>query len=265
MSSEDLWKVVGRARFDLDFGGKLRQDFAATVGEAGYQLSPTELSDASAAVDRLLLDPTATLPPQIGATNLAEPEEIHKLRMEQFQRMGKLTDYMFETIKNTLRYASLTYKSITWMNWVTFVMGVALFTFSAIYALYAREKVYSLLFGGLGVSSFVTSFLLNTPVKTQKALSNLVQTEMAFMNFIEQQFLWEGYANIPRGMPPAPDPANIDKACTAMMEVARQTIDMMERYVEDAPTTAAQRSKRARKDGVLPGPSISSPSPSKPD
>ena len=57
MSTEDLWKVVGRARFDLAFGGKLKQDFAGTVHEAGYELSSTELSDANVAVDRLLVAP----------------------------------------------------------------------------------------------------------------------------------------------------------------------------------------------------------------
>jgi hypothetical protein len=265
VSSEDLWKVVGRARFDLDFGGKLKQDFAGTVREGGYKLTPTELSDASVAVDRLLLDPGAgTLPPQMTPPSSAEPEEMHKLRMEQFERMGKLTDYMFETVKNTFRYASLTYKSVTWMNWLTFITGIGLFAFSAIYALYAEAKVYSVLFAGLGVSSFVTSFLLRTPEQTQKALSNLVQTEIAFMNYFDQQVFWEGYANIPRGMPPTPDPANIDKASAALMERARQTIDMLERYVEDAPITV-QRSRRARKESTFPAPTISPPTPAKPD
>jgi hypothetical protein len=264
VSSEDLWKVVGRARFDLDFGGKLKQDFSSTVREAGYQLTSTELSDASVAVDRLLFDPgNSTLPPQMTPPSQAEQEGMRKLRMEQGVRMGKLTDYMFETIKNTFRYASLTYKSITWMNWLTFITGIGLFAFSAIYALYAQEKVYSMLFAGLGVSSFVTSFLLRTPEQTQKALSNLVQTEIALMNYFDQQSFWEAYANIPQGMPPAPDPANIDKASVTLMERARQTIEMLERLRGGHTQPVSAQAHREKSAGRVP--TINSPISTKPD
>jgi hypothetical protein len=266
VSTEDLWKVVGRARFDLAFGGKLKQDFAGTVHEAGYELSSIELADANAAVDRLLLDPT-TLPPQMAPPSAAEQAQMSKLRTEQLERMGKLTDYMFETIKNTFRYASLTYKSITWMNWLTFVTGIGLFAFSAVYALYADQKEYSVLFAGLGVSSFVTSFTLRPPEQTQKALSNLVQTEIAFMNYFDQQSFWEVYANMQSGLPPALNPANIEKASSELMERARQTIDMLQRYVEDAPVAEGgptQHSRRARKESGTPAPTISPPSPAKP-
>ncbi|GEM_PF-1921441 len=248
MASEDLWKVVGRARFDLNFGGKLRQDFAGTVREAGYELTPTELSDAREAVERLMFDPLANaLPPYVAPPSPVEQEQVRKLRMEQFERMGRLTEYMFETVKKTFRYASFTYKSIIWMNWLTFGTGIGLFVFSAIYALYAKEKVYSVLFGGLGVSSFVTSFLFRPPEQTQRALSKLVQTEIAFMNYFDQQCFWEGYANLLHGTPPVPDPANIDKASATLMERARQTIDMLEQYVEDDERAANRRARSSRK------------------
>jgi hypothetical protein len=247
VSSEDLWKVVGRARFDLDFGGKLKQDFEGTVREAGYELSPTELSDARVAVDRLLLDPgTGTLPPQMVPLGPADVDKMRRLRTEQLERMSNFSNYMYETVKKTFGYASLTYKSIIWMNWLTFITGIGLFGFSAIYALYAEAKVYAVLFAGLDVSSFVTSFLLRPPEQTQNALSNLVQTEIAFMNYFDQQSFWEGYANIPHGMPPAPDPANIEKASAALMERARQTIEMLERYAAEDPRIG-RHSRRARK------------------
>jgi len=246
VSTEDLWKVVGRARFDLAFGGKLKQDFAGTVHEAGYELSSTELSDANVAVDRLLLDPT-NLPPQM-APDLAAQAKM-ATHMDE-QRM-QFTDYMFQTIKNTFRYVSLTYKSILWMNWLTFGTGIGLFAFSAIYALYAEQKKYSVLFAGLGVSSFIASFVSSPPEKTQTALSNLVQTEIAFMNYFDQQSFWEGYANTPIGMPPARSLANIEKASFELMERARQTVEML-RHV-DAPIASG-----------TPAPTISPPSPAKP-
>jgi len=267
VSTEDLWKVVGRARFDLAFGGKLKQDFAGTVHEAGYELSSTELADANAAVDRLLLDPS-TLPAQM-APDPAAQAKMMKHWNEQRQRF---TDFMYQTIKNTFRYASLTYKSITWMNWLTFGTGIALFAFTAIYALFAEQKAYSVLFAGLGVSSFVTSFVLSPPGKTQKALSDLVQTEVAFMNFFDQLSFGETYANTIdanplSGKPPSYNLANIEKASFELMERARETVELLQhvdgRGAEGEHITD-QHSRRAPEESGTPAPTTSSPTPPKP-
>jgi len=252
VSTEDLWKVVGRARFDLAFGGKLKQDFAGTVHEAGYDLSSSELADANVAVDHLLLDPT-TLPPQMALDKAAQA----KMMKHWSEQRARFTDFMYQTIKNTFRYASLTYKSVTWMNWLTFGMGIALFAFTAIYALFAEQKVYSVLFAGLGVSSFVTSFVLSPPGKTQKALSDLVQTEVAFMNFFDQLSFWETYANTIdanplSGKPPSYNLANIEKASFELMERARETVELLQ-HVD---TSVAKSSTAA--------PPTSSPSTPKP-
>ncbi|HYL57613.1 MAG TPA: hypothetical protein VEU51_01995 [Candidatus Acidoferrales bacterium] len=232
MSREDLWKVVGRARFDLDFGGRLQQDFEKTVADSGYHLNADEIADASDAIKRLLVNGPGEVIAQMAPT-AAEQAVMHRLRIEQFERMGRLTEYMFETVKQTFRSARMTYKSITWMNWVMFVTGIGLFIFSALYAVYAHEKAYSLLFGGLGVSSFVALFILGPIGKVQKALVNLVQSEIAFMNYFDQQSFWEGYANLMVGMPPQPDPARIEKASASLQERSRETIEMLQRYVDD--------------------------------
>jgi hypothetical protein len=236
---EDLWKVVGRARFDLDFGGKLKQDFAGTVADAGYKLDPEQLADAqkavNKAVNRLVLDAgTGDANMQNLPLNEAEQRKMHQIRLDQMERMGQFTDYMLETVKKTFGYASLTYRSIAWMNWLTFVTGIGLFGFSAAYALIAQTKAYSVLFAGMGVTSFVTSFVFRPPEQTQRALSNLVETEIAFMNYFDQQSFWEAYANIPQGSPPSPNPVNIEKASASLMLCAQNTMAMLKRYVGDA-------------------------------
>lgn len=235
MSREDLWKVVGRARFDLDFGGRLQQNFEKTVADSGYHLDADEIADASDAVKRLLLNGPGGAMAQQMAPNAAEQAVMRRLGIEQLERKARLTEYMFETVKQTFLSARLTYKSIMWMNWIMFATGIGLFVFSALYAVYAHEKAYSLLFGGLGVSSFVALFILGPIGKVQKALVNLVQSEVAFMNYFDQQSFWEGYANLLVGMPPQPDPAHIEKASASLQERSRETIEMLQRYVEDEP------------------------------
>jgi hypothetical protein len=242
VSSEDLWKVVGRARCDLDFGGQLRQNFAKTVAEAGYNLDPRESFDAHHAVEQLLLDP---LPGPAGPQppSNAELEAMRKLRLEQLARMSELTEYMFATVKKTFLYAGLTYKSVTWMNWLTFGTGIALFVFAAFYAVYSQEKVYSLLFGGLGVSSFVALFILGPIDKTQGALSHLVQTEIAFMNYFDQQTFWESYANI--------GPANIERASASLQGRAQETIELLRRHLDEE-DARRRRGRHAKKEPEAP-------------
>ena len=246
MSKEDLWRVVGRARCDLDFSGKLNQDFEQSVLDAGYQLDPDELADARSAVERQFSSaPTGNVPvtPQSVQLGRAEQAQLVKMKMEQFERFDQFNAYMLETVKETFNYASVTFKTITWMNWLTFGTGIALFIFSAFYAMYGTSKQYSLLFAGLGASSFVTSFVLRTPEKTQAALSNLVKTEIAFLNYFDQQCFWEGYANIPRDGSQTPNPANLEKASSGLMDRARETLELLDRYVaaaaQPADTTAA--------------------------
>jgi len=241
VSNEDLWKVIGRARCDLDFGGQLRQNFAKTVAEAGYNLDPAELFDAHHAVEQLLLNP---LPGPAGPPpSTAELEAMRKLRLEQLARMGELTEYMFATVKKTFLYAGSTYKSVTWMNWLTFSTGIALFIFAAFYAVYSQQKVYSLLFGGLGVSSFVALFILGPIDKAQAALSHLVQTEIAFMNYFDQQTFWESYANI--------GPANIERASTSLQGRAQETIELLQRRLDEA-AAGRRRGRPAKKEPETP-------------
>jgi hypothetical protein len=262
VSREDLWKVVGRARFDLDFGGRLQQDFEKTVADSGYHLDADEIADADDAIKRLLLNGPGDATAQM-APNVAEFAVMRRLRIEQLERMGRLTDYMFETVKQTFLSARMTYKSIMWMNWIMFATGIGLFIFSALYAVYAHEKAYSLLFGGLGVSSFVALFILGPIGKVQKALVNLVQAEIAFMNHFDQQSFWESYANLMVGMPPQPDPAHIEKASASLQERSRETIEMLQRYVEDEPRARRRWPWTKKESGKSKG-SDASASPVKP-
>ena len=150
---------------------------------------------------------------------------------EQWEQSEEFAEYTIELFKKTLDNAARTYRLITTMTKVMFAVGIGLFVFAAAYATFADAKSLSLLFAGLGVSTFVAIFVLGPADKAQAALSNLVQTEVCFMAFFEQvrmlaSFAWEGDGTV-----------NVDKAREAsslLHRRAHQAMDLMQRYLESS-------------------------------
>jgi hypothetical protein len=127
---------------------------------------------------------------------------------------------------------------------VMFGVGILLFVGGAIDGLFfAHKKIYPLAFAGLGATTFVGLFLTGSIERVQGALSNLVQVEIAFMNFYEQITLWDNYAGTPEGNPPRPVPAKFEKSSEEVQERAAQTMELLEQYTE---------TPRARRQSVRP-------------
>ncbi|MBI3825677.1 MAG: hypothetical protein HY294_06765 [Candidatus Rokubacteria bacterium] len=253
MGREGFWQVVQRAQTDPTFARRLRSDPDGTLAHGDVRLEPDDVAE----VKRFLVtvpDPPAPLPFMPGGPAM-HPEDVEfqrkmwKHRFEvQMKRMDDLSGYSLALVKGTFDSAKSTYKTITWMNRVMFAVGIGLFLFAALYAVYSEQKIYSLVFGGLGVASFVTLFMLGPIDKTQRALSNLVQAEIAFMNYFDQISFWENYAQAPQVIPPgAPDPANIARASVGLQERSRETIELLQRFVEDGPREGERRGSRLRR------------------
>jgi hypothetical protein len=247
MSREDVFTVIGRSRIDLDFNASLLRNFADALKEGGYHLDNNEVEQAK----RAIMQPTPHFP---GWLPQPDPAQIVQIRQEQtdmlldlMKRRKNLTAKMHEVVEQTFNRAVQTYYSISLMNKIMFATGIGLFIFSALYAVIAREKVYSLLFGGLGVASFVSLFLLGPVERIQKALSNLVQVEIAFMTFFDQIIWWEQVASTP-GQSPAggPDKDNLEKASKGLHSSCQAIIELLETYVE-SPESTSYRSLKKRK------------------
>ena len=235
MSQHDLWTVIGRARLDLAFSGRLIGDLDDTIRSEGYDLSPEELAKAR---EMLKSTPMYGMPPGSGPPGPFRPgsqEELFTkdLMQSQMTRNSRLWDHVTESLKGTLTGAARTYRIVTWMNTIMFGSGLGLFIFSAIYGAISKQILFSVVFGGLGVGTFVSLFLLGAIDKTQIALSNLVQVEIIFTNYLEQIAFWETYARRPDNpMMPLPNLANIQKASESLHQKTTETIQLLERYVE---------------------------------
>jgi hypothetical protein len=130
------------------------------------------------------------------------------------------------------------------MSVALFTIGVGLFVFAALYASISNTRVYSLVFAGLGASSFVALFIAKPYEDAQIALSNMIQSEMAFMAFFEQIRMWanypwtEGELNIRR----------VEKASALLHKRTAEAMHDFQRYVEpeakDGDRTASTKTKK---------------------
>lgn len=143
-------------------------------------------------------------------------------RADAFQR--SITT-LFES---TLKSARNTYRLLTAMSIALFTTGLALFVFAALYATLADAKAYSLVFAGLGASSFVALFIVRPYEDAQVALSNMIQGEMAFMAFFEQIRMWANYPWAAGGL----DGDRVEKASRNLHRRTAEAMDDFERYIE---------------------------------
>jgi len=242
MSKQDLWMTTGRALLDIDFGGRFQREHETTLREAGYELDSAEVEQAHSALQRCYS--RQPFPPAMGPFDDPEMVNIQKKQfVSQIEDHAKLRGKARQVVEDTFDNAAHTYRTITMMNKVMFVVGIGLFLFAAFYAVFANEKVYSLLFGGMGVASFVAMFVLGPIDKTQKALSNLVQVEIAFMTYFDQLSFCEALAQIPKGLPPAPDPSNIERASALLQERSLNLVEILQHYVESEGVAGSKRGK----------------------
>ena len=160
------------------------------------------------------------------------------------KRAIDLSEFTLRIFKTTLGHAAKTYRRITWMNYLMFMVGLGLFVTAAVYDVFAEDdKAYAFLFAGLGAATFVTLFLTGPIEKTQTALSNLIQAEVGFMNYFEQITLLEVYALQPQADSPFPDLGNIESATATLQQRTAETLELFQKYLEPGSTQARNGAK----------------------
>jgi hypothetical protein len=267
MSQEDLHKALERYKLDLAFSGGIQRDAEGTLKAAGYNLAPDERKQFNAMAgipnpseerDRLVTpESPAGGMPFYGLPFQPPPEMVKEYWEEQYQNMRtmsalrrSLSEKSIEVVKKTFDRAGSTYSSITWMNRIMFAVGIGLFLYAAYLASSTHAKVYSLLFGGLGVANFIALFMLKPIESTQKALANLVQVQVTFMTYFDQISWWENFAQMGISTMP-PDLSKIERASAGLQQRTLETLELLQRFVEEAkqPTTPPPNQDSKKLDG----------------
>jgi hypothetical protein len=253
MSEQDLWKAIGRSQVDLKFSAAARNNPEQSVLEYGFKLEPQELDQFKGQIGasrvEALLGPDLTIqPPGAGPMplRLAQQfwEEQQKFMHEAMTHRLALSVKMMNVVGQTFDSASRTFRTITVMSWITFAVGVALFVFAAILAAFTHAQVYSILFGGLGATSFVALFIRHPVDRVQQALANLVQVEVVFISYFDQVSWWEGLSNIPKEN--QPDPEHIERASAGLQQRTAETMDLLQRIIERTSGKARAQTRTAK-------------------
>jgi hypothetical protein len=261
MSQEDLFKALGRYQLDLAFSAGMQNDAEGTLKAAGYNLERDEREQ----LKNMAMSPTPPqrdllvnpeFPPMPGGGGGGQPppelakkylEEQHRFMIRTINLRLSLTEKALDVVKKTFDRAGATFASITWMNRIMFAVGIGLFLYAAFLAVSTHAQVYSLLFGGLGAANFIALFMLDPIERTQKALANLVQVQVAFMTYFDQLTWWEGLAQMGANSMP-PDPSKIERASEGLQQRTLETLELLQRFVEEAkPPARPKKDKEPRK------------------
>jgi hypothetical protein len=253
MSQEDFLAVTGRFNVDAKFAGQLLRNFDQAVRENGYSLDEDEMNKARAAFHAADAPAAAIL--AAGSAHSPQPSQpvpadhLAHLRSAQIKRMIDLGQFTVNILKRTLNSAKLTYQLITLMNAVMFCMGVGLFLFAAGYGVVSRNLTFTAAFAGLGTASFVALFILGPIDKSQDALSNLIQAEVAFMNYFEQITFLESCAQVPSPGSNVLSVENLEKASALLQKRTEETIVLLQTYLENRHASDGSKSRPSAAGG----------------
>jgi hypothetical protein len=226
MSERDFYAVVGRWNVDFDFASQLMNNFEKAVQDGQYSLEAAEMQRAKAMFSAPKGSSSGPQPESDSvqaaqpAMQAFTPEQMRQLRTAQVKRGLELGRFGLDLLKQTLGYAKQTYRAITLMNQAMFVLGFGLFLFAAVYGVISKNLQLTAVFGGLGVASFVTIFLITPIDKTQNALSNLIQAEVVFTNYFEQMAVAEALAQ-----------TNLEGASELLQKRSERAIWLLQAYL----------------------------------
>jgi hypothetical protein len=243
VGAADFITAMTRLSTDADFAQRLRRDPVGTTRDAGYNLTATELDNLKSATAARGSPPDSLdqegqeAEPMAGAPNRTEEtrrsgELQAEFERHRLERAINLSSYNVDLFKTTLNNAAKTYRSISLMCKVTFWLGVGLVIGSAIYGAVTGKQLLAAAFGSIGAGTIFALFLLGPIKRSQTALSNLVQSEIAFMNYFEQITFWDSYAFTPTGWPPALNHEHVARASAELQRRSSEAMALLEEFTE---------------------------------
>lgn len=135
-------------------------------------------------------------------------------------------------LKDAIKRATETQEWIKTSNQIMFGFGIILIIIAVAVGFFTDKEVYSALFGGVGFLQIVASFFVGSMQRSQKAISDLIQVEIAYLNYFEQVTLWEQYATVLDNSGKI-DRTNIEKAADKIHACAKDTLDLLQKMIED--------------------------------
>jgi hypothetical protein len=161
-----------------------------------------------------------------------QQEIILQYIVDRFESGKKLEKTTQEALIDAINRAKNTQEWILRLNIAMFIFGILLIC-AAVAVSYSKDNAsYSILFGGVGFLQIVASFFIGAMTRSQNAVSDLVQVEIAYLNYFEQVTLWEQYASIMDDANKI-DKANIEKAADKIQTCTKETLELLQINIEE--------------------------------
>ncbi|MCK9632041.1 MAG: hypothetical protein M0R30_10395 [Methanoregula sp.] len=172
-------------------------------------------------------------------------EERHKLILKMIEDHRKFCQQLEKTaldaLNNAIDRAKKTQQIIVSLNIAMFFFGVFLLITAAVVGMVKGDGGYAIIFGGVGLVQIIASFFVGSMERSQKAISDLVQIEIAYLSYFEQVNLWELYAGI-LDSDHRIDQANLEKAADKIQACTKTTLELLQINIESkTPTNEASK------------------------
>jgi uncharacterized membrane protein len=232
MNNPDVQMIIGRAFIDAEFRKQCYTDWD-NVCDSFNISDDTERKQAAEFLKRIVSfygSQKKDTPIQPQVTDAADQQDRNKIELNLMKQQVNIAmdvqRYAVEVLKTTVHSARISFSRISLMSYIIFGVGISLFTLSALFGLYFREESFTTIFGVLGVANFVSLFIFGPSKNVQKALSNLLQAEVIFMNFWDQVHFWGKYTV-------SDDLSVVKEASDNLHRITKECISMLEKYIEE--------------------------------
>ncbi|HEX6386315.1 MAG TPA: hypothetical protein VF177_16710, partial [Anaerolineae bacterium] len=185
---------------------------ASTAARSGRAVSSASLLDrqAEAALDQLFsFSPLPTVPPDYKQ----EHPELYQAWVDHIKAGYKNNDEVFQQV---LKAFMRSHDATVMMYWILFGLGVSAFVAAIVLGLVRESVVYSLVFGGLSVVSFVTYFIGRSTQAVEENLQFITWLGIIY-NSYWTHLAWAFDAETAG--------ETLDKATTDAVQQLRQLID----------------------------------------
>lgn len=160
--------------------------------------------------------------------------EAHWISSQQLEKTA------MDALNDAIERAKKTQQIIVSLNIAMFFFGAFLLITAAVVGMVNGDSGYTIIFGGVGLVQIIASFFVGSMERSQNAVSNLVQIEIAYLSYFDQINLWGLYAGILDNNDKV-DKANLEKAAEKIRACTKTTLELLQTNIETKETEQSSK------------------------
>jgi len=221
MCGEIAYNIVKKAVADGSFIQALVSNPDVVIRNEGVT-SPNEILELKQILSVLI---------NAAAQTQEAQKELQKFLIKQLETTMETADKFKDGLRDTVKQIEKGYSSVMTMYMVAFYLGVALIVFSLFFAIWERESLLPIVFGGLGIADVIAYFITKPPQDLQNSRANLAQPQAAFFNWFVDVYNWNSYLS---SLPQTGQLnfKNVKEVSETLLQNTDKMMELMEKYCE---------------------------------